>query len=396
MNIFAKIGIVSIAGIFLSSLLLNASFAVEEDLTDSILVTVTMDINPPVIEHIPERLVNIVGNKIVLSATITEDRELVSAHLFYKAHSASQYNEVDVSLSNVTRHELTVSIPREIVTPDGVDYYITAIDSAGSPGCFSGAGYTRGIPSPVEPIEIEVNPTIVGVTVDSEGGTVALRDANPTDGTTQLVIPKGALSSSKEIVISQIYNVDTVPAGGGAALSKEPVSAYEFIPDKLIFNKPSTLSLLYFDLDSDGYVDGTSVREETLRIFWWDGFAWRYVGGEVDALTNTVTSEIMHFCIYALFPARELAAGDYRPNNKIITPATADGINDVAEFNGLQGKNIEIKIFDVTGKKIRTINSEPYQWDGRNDEERLVEGGVYIYQFEVDGELISGIIAVAK
>lgn len=83
---------------------------------------------------------------------------------------------------------------------------------------------------------------------------------------------------------------------------------------------------------------------------------------------------------------------EYRPKRKIVTPNN-DGINDYAFFNGFPET---VYIYDVTGKKIKTISSPPYRWDGRDSEERFVESGVYIYQFEADGELISGMIAVAK
>jgi len=45
----------------------------------------------------------------------------------------------------------------------------------------------------------------------------------------------------------------------------------------------------------------------------------------------------------------------------------------------------EIKIFDITGRKIRSVSAGTGKWDGKDDGGTIVESGVYIYQFTVDG-----------
>ncbi|MFH1784296.1 MAG: gliding motility-associated C-terminal domain-containing protein [bacterium] len=90
--------------------------------------------------------------------------------------------------------------------------------------------------------------------------------------------------------------------------------------------------------------------------------------------------------------AGERKLSRYCPKRSILTP-NRDGINDYVFFDGFPDT---IKIYDVTGRRIKTIHGPPYRWDGRNDEERFVEAGVYIYQFDVEGSLISGVVAVAR
>ncbi len=67
---------------------------------------------------------------------------------------------------------------------------------------------------------------------------------------------------------------------------------------------------------------------------------------------------------------------------------------------GALSKDTEITIEQITGKKIRTIDGEPYEWDGKDEDGNIVESGVYIYQFKADvngkRKLVSGTIAVAK
>ena len=210
-----------------------------------------------------------------------------------------------------------------------------------------------------------------------------------------LEIPAGALESEIEITFSQKDPAD-VPAGFGVAGSVNPLAVYEILPENIEFNLPYNLTLLYFDLSGEVKEDGTPITEGELKILWWDGFEWRLVGGTVNSDLNTVTTSLDHNTLFAVFPAliNELT---HCPRQRIITPASQDGINDYASFDGLTDTdNVSIKIYDVTGRKVRTIEIAPYQWDGRNDDSDIVESGVYIYQYEYNGKKVSGVIVVAK
>jgi len=108
-----------------------------------------------------------------------------------------------------------------------------------------------------------------------------------------------------------------------------------------------------------------------------------------------VTAKTSHFSLFALFPAGDLTAQNFRPLEKILTP-NGDGINDFAFFSGLSG-NFEIRLFDVTGRKVRTIH-DAAQWDGRDDDGHVVENGTYIYQFhsDISSDWVSGMIGIAR
>ncbi|NTV51871.1 MAG: T9SS type A sorting domain-containing protein [Candidatus Firestonebacteria bacterium] len=56
---------------------------------------------------------------------------------------------------------------------------------------------------------------------------------------------------------------------------------------------------------------------------------------------------------------------------------------------------IKIKIYDPTGYPIVTLQDTRY-WDCRNANGTFVEGGLYIYQLEVEGHFISGTVVVIK
>ncbi len=82
----------------------------------------------------------------------------------------------------------------------------------------------------------------------------------------------------------------------------------------------------------------------------------------------------------------------FMPSERIITP-NADTINDTVTFSsGID----EVKIFDVRGRRMKTIPGPTPVWDGTDDSGAIVESGVYLYQFTAAGERVSGVIGVAK
>ena len=163
-----------------------------------------------------------------------------------------------------------------------------------------------------------------------------------------------------------------------------------------MFNKFVTVKVLYQDTDNDGLVDSTRYAEDTLKLMWWDGYEWRLVGGRPDTDKNIVESRLKHFSVYGLFPVTNLQDSDYRPKERIITPAKVDTKNDYATFGGLDPGDL-IAIYDITGRKIRSLyGSETNVWDGLDDDGRMVESGIYIYQIKKGSHIISGTVVVAK
>ncbi len=202
--------------------------------------------------------------------------------------------------------------------------------------------------------------------------------------------------SIRQIDAGTLTSVSAAPATGELPSGPSPVVAYEFDAPLHRFAKPIKISLLYPDVDAlQGQVDGTNIKEDSLKVFWWDGYEWRLMGGVVNPEFNTVTTLTNHFSLFALFPASHLSSAAFRPNEKIITP-NSDGQHDVAVFGGLSG-DFKLEIYDVTGKRVRSISQMP-EWDGRDDDGKIVENGVYVYQYKPSNtsEFISGMIGVAQ
>lgn len=71
------------------------------------------------------------------------------------------------------------------------------------------------------------------------------------------------------------------------------------------------------------------------------------------------------------------AAVPAKAPQKILTPATADGINDRAVFGPDAG---EVSIMDMRGRRVyhAKFEGKPLVWDGRDGSGRIVPSGVYI------------------
>ncbi len=228
------------------------------------------------------------------------------------------------------------------------------------------------------------------------GGTFILANGNQAVGQTSLAIPSGVFRQPTTVSIDEIpSNSPSVPAG-----LNNPISVFHLDSDgpaRGIFQ----LSLVYPDFEyprgRDGVVDGTNIPVQNLSIQWWDGFVWRGGGGTINTKTNTISTRISALSFVAIMAAPVMTPEDRRPLERVITP-NSDGINDVLNFAfGDLAEDVKVEIFDVGGHRVRTLHSlTNMQWDGRDDDGKVVESGVYIYQYDVNSKRISGVVAVAK
>jgi hypothetical protein len=256
------------------------------------------------------------------------------------------------------------------------------------------------------------------------GGEVKIVDGNSKDGETSVYVPPNAIDGAITIKIRE-YDVKKLPMNNSEIVLpayRRPLMAYEVSIEgagKLAFREAVLLKLLYLDnAPPIGYVDGTAVKEENLRVFWYDDDIgeWRYIGGTVDKDKNIIICKVSHLSIFGIFAIREDAeefrTGElYRPKEKIITPNN-DGKNDFVYFSGIGGyyqslkmspqvnmfseDDLSVRIYDLSGRLIRKLCDGEEIWDGKDDNGNIVENGIYIYQYKINGKQYSGTIAVAR
>ncbi|MHB9154168.1 MAG: T9SS type B sorting domain-containing protein [Endomicrobiales bacterium] len=348
-----------------------------QDGNDTVVLTAatTLDGTPPEIAYHadnPKGEIGVLGNRVLVRARAQDPESgILSVELHYRV-------DADTFTAAMTLSDglYSLDLGSAVTQPCTLRYFVRAANGAGL------------VTSAEEQSVVLSRLTSAGQVNE---GRVEVQDGNPLDGNTALVIPPGALASPIPLTIEQ-KNPSEYRTTGGLAISDHPSAIFELGPSGTVFVKPVTLTLLYPDLDNDGREDVSGFNENLLRLFWWDGFEWRFLGGQVDTVQNTVTVQVMHFSLYAAFGAAEPLPEDYRPKERIITP-NGDGKNDFAAF-GLSGGYV-IRIFDTAGRPVRTLENENI-WDGRDDQGGVVESGAYMYQFRTGGKLLSGVIAVAK
>ncbi len=340
----------------------------------------------PGVNHQPLDEINIIGDKFIIYADLSDEDKIETVTFGYKKKSASLFHNI-VYYPGTKFYRLKDVIPPSIITTTGIEYYIEAMDE--QKHIFNTQSYSVNvIPHKTK-------------TIGPSGGDIEMIDGNPEDGMMKLSIPSGVLPGNMSITIRQIYDEDDMIAGNGIVNGQMPLAMFELTP-ALNLNSLAKLTLLYFDLNNNGKVETgegkeTEIDEKKLGILWWDGFEWRYIGGDVNSQNNTVSAYITHFSTFALFSVEGLTKEAFRPKERIATP-NGDGINDVIHFGGAPGQ-LNIVILDINGREIRNITNIP-MWDAKDSNGHYVESGVYIYQAElyINGkrELMSGTVAIAK
>lgn len=352
-----------------------------------------VDIMSPQISHTPIERISSITKKVVISGQVSDNKNLNTIWLYHKTDIDADYtsDKIELTTSTLTSFNFNFNYTINNLDAKTFYYYLKASDLSGNISFLlnNGQAFRTVITSSVT------------ARVGYSGGIYRMPNGNPSAGETYIDIPPGCIEPGTEITITEIDPNDTaiMPAsfmvssilhGSNIKGYVKPIAAYKLGPDGLRFSKLITLNLLY--QAKDGYVEGTQYKIDSLKIMWWDGYEWRLIGGTANS--NTVSAKIAQFGLYAIFPVPVLNDSDYRPKEHIITPACLDGKNDIAIFSGLVDGDI-VNIFDVNGKLIRQIK-DTYIWNGKDDDNNIVESGIYIYQIKTAGKIISGTIAVAK
>ncbi|MDP3879410.1 MAG: ice-binding family protein [Dehalococcoidales bacterium] len=218
------------------------------------------------------------------------------------------------------------------ITPTGESVCATASVTAtytppqqeSEPAVLSGGGGEESPPPPViTSLTITGLSSTSGLTVDTLGIVQDTVRLHLEDGSGTLdILENTKLSDAdgKALAALSAIELDTlpVPVPPEAVLAM----AYEFGPDGAQFDPALILTLKYDPAILPGFVDGSKVN-----LAFWDGSSWVIVESTVDTATNTVTAQIAHFSIYALFvevaPATSIPSESKPTEDNNVTEATA-------------------------------------------------------------------------
>ncbi|MBI4064378.1 MAG: hypothetical protein HY401_08785 [Elusimicrobia bacterium] len=162
-------------------------------------------------------------------------------------------------------------------------------------------------------------------------------------------------------------------------------------------SKPALMTLVYNDTNGDGIVDGSNppVRINELSPWILDETSalWvRLAGTNPGSLSTAVEFPVSHFSVYTLFGTASTQVNfvyafpvPWRPN--FDDPARYGTLAGGITFTNLPSEG-SIKIFDVAGELVRTINipvglfPPKYKWDVKTESGQDVVSGVYIWVVE--------------
>lgn len=136
-------------------------------------------------------------------------------------------------------------------------------------------------------------------------------------------------------------------------------------------------------------MSGTQVASITGEPFAWDGKDQNgnYVSTDGYQYTiNTGGREILGFVSFENNSSSAFTPDDYRPQQTVFSAG------QTITFPNLQPGN-SVFIFDpMSGEEVAFITDSPFTWNGKNDMGQYVASGPYMYQIEVNGMIVDGVI----
>ncbi|RLD18995.1 MAG: hypothetical protein DRI36_00105 [Caldiserica bacterium] len=342
------------------------------------------DSTPPVIDHEEIKRISEITRIARVIATFRDEIQLSKVGIYYSSSPSAGFLKKEFS-PQTTFYSMNVLIEKEIINPPTFYYRLMAFD---------GINYSY-LPSSSSWFEVKVN-RIEYFDISSSGGEIILYDGNSEDGELRLIYPKNVVDEDVRLKIEETspfeFNVEN-----DEFLWRNPVSVYSFQPD-IDFKREIILEVPYQDVNDDGRVDDVNIEERNCQLFFFDGFEWRFCGGDLDSKKNIIRVRTDHLSIYGVFLLKKISKNLLKPKQKFISPGVKDGVNDEIVFDGLDDSNTEVKIFDLRGRMVKRIKGYPYKWDGRDKRGRLVEPGAYIYQYfhPLLDKRITGVVIVVR
>ncbi len=287
----------------------------------------------------------------------------------------------------------------ESTTSEGTSAFSCSIvDAAGNPGAIISTG------------SFEIEKTIKtekGGTISNSDGTrvVIPADILPVDTDVDITITVGDLESS---IINNAQENAQEDLGIKIIQTDNPTRNFSVIDADTGENVTriygeATVTIPYQDVDQDGIVDGTTIDENSLRIFYLNTVTqrWKLIKNvQVNVGENTVSSEVEHFSVFTImgYNGLNLSALDnvyHYPNP--CYPARGQQVTIV---NLPIDYLMIIYVYNINGELVRKLkendeiercpSSAKAVWDCKNESGEEVASGVYIYLIAAGSERKTG------
>ncbi len=214
---------------------------------------------------------------------------------------------------------------------------------------------------------------------------------------TILDLPKGSIEADSQIRIEPITLLSfkySVKNGSGKDLCSLP--------------KGSHLSIRYHV--NHNRIDGLDIPADKAKgnigMFYDDrADHWQLISEDVDTSKMVVTGAGYNTGVFAIMADDQITKIVIAPNP--FTPGNQDGINDTVLFyvKNENHENIRALVFTLSGRKVCEIPSEKIilngtisiaEWDGRNDNNRLMGGGIYVVKIQVGKKWYTASVVLAR
>nr|MBC8235642.1 gliding motility-associated C-terminal domain-containing protein [bacterium] len=268
----------------------------------------------------------------------------------------------------------------------------------------------------VKELLITYRPIISEIVSATKGAEIILPeevDDRIADNDTKIIISPFALP--KDVVVSITLVKDALPVPNNPEIAQDnatPLAAYRIFlksangKDILsVLSKPATL-ILQFPAEKEKTkavpLRDVSLDIENLKLFKWDGVYWNKVGGKAQR-NNTIIAKVDNISgLFAIFEIEEAPRifKVYPPRPNPFTP-NGDGVNDLVEFyfENLQGLEPIIRIYDQRGALVREltdVGTTSATWNGKDEDGKLLELGLYIYQIKIGAKVGGGMVILAR
>lgn len=222
------------------------------------------------------------------------------------------------------------------------------------------------------------------------------------DGT-KVVIPPGAVPEGEKLVVAVVPPAEAPkPVAKTAAL--EPVGVFReftFTGGTKEFQQDLTVTLPVPDEDNDGIVDGTKIRVEDLRVYYFSESerVWLPVEGAgrlalaVSRGGAGATFKTSHFTLFGLFEEKAAAAAPSLGQTYAFPNPAAKGRNPTFHVDTGEALRMGVRVYDLSGQLVYSaaVEGPPHVIDGRFAYRHTWQAGgaasgVYLYVLDVYGK----------
>ena len=339
--------------------------------------------------QLPTTPKNLKANLTNMQAILTWDASIVgesalAGYDIYKKIDNGSYAKINTTLVTQTTYKDT-----KIEKGKTYSYYVKAVDSA---------GYESNT-SNISTITVSAGTTILEPNQSGE-----LKASN--DPYTKLIIPADVIKRKLQYTLEVAYETLNSSIPDQQIITVYNIEAKDVNTGEVIRLLEGGVTIVLHWTISGEFLSGTNISSKDisskLGVGYWSSKYWVPLSSRVEINNNDifVTTNVAHLSKYGMILKEKTVSLNVSPNP--FTPLGPDSrfrqVNFT--FENTDGEEVELKIWDVTGRLVREIRAygvSTVSWDGKDEYGEVCEGGAYIYQLKVGNKIAGrGTVVLAK